>query len=97
MVRLPSQLNQSLKKKKTDQLVIQILEEKKNKWNESGMFEYQTQSADILSELMSNFDEPIFIPVLSEMISNALVISAEENFECSQSTQKTSKKPTKIL
>ena len=52
------------------------------------MLGYQTQSADILGELMSNFDEPIFIPVLSEMISKALVISAEENFECSQSTKK---------
>ena len=61
---------------------------KKPKWNESGMLGYQTQSADILGELMSNFDEPIFIPVLSEMFSKALVLSAEQNFECSQPIKK---------
>ena len=48
----------------------------------------ELQSADILGELMSNFDEPIFIPVLSEMFSKALVLSAEQNFECSQPIKK---------
>ena len=64
---------------------------KKPIWNESGMIGYQNQSSMILGEIMSNFNEPFFIPVLSEMFSQALVISAEQNFKCSEPVTKPKK------
>ena len=56
------------------------------------MIGYQTQSAEILSELMLNLNETIFIPVLTEIFSNMLVISAQQNFECSKSVASRQKK-----
>ena len=56
---------------------------RKPKWNYDGIDGYQNETAEVLSEMMSNFDEPFFIPVLCEMFSKTLVISAEHNFECS--------------
>ena len=68
---------------------------KKPKWNESGMAAYQTQSAQIISDLLDNFSETAHIPALTEMVSNMLVMSAEQNFETSKnkvmSTRKTPK------
>ena len=57
---------------------------RKPRWNADGMIGYQTQSAEILSELMSNLNEPFYIPVLTEIFSNMLVISAQQNFQCSK-------------
>ena len=48
------------------------------------MLAYQTQSAQVLSDMMAEFSEPVFIPVMVEMFSKMLVISAEQNFECSR-------------
>ena len=65
---------------------------KKPLWNESGISGYQNQSAQVLGEMMTEFDQPIFIPVLSEMFSKMLVISAELNFECSKPNYNSKKK-----
>ena len=61
---------------------------KKPKWNSEGIDCYQNETAELLSEMMSTFDEPLFIPVLCEMFSKTLVISAEHNFECSKPVKK---------
>ena len=50
-------------------------------WNEDGLPGYQKQSSEILQSLLSKFNQPEFIPVLSELFSKMLVISAENNFE----------------
>jgi hypothetical protein len=57
---------------------------KKPKWDESGMLGYQTQSAQVLSEMIVGCNEPLFRPVLTEMFSKMLVSSAQQNFECSK-------------
>ena len=54
---------------------------KKLKWNESGRDTYQKQTSHILQDLLNKYSAPEFIPVLCEMFSRALVISAENNFE----------------
>ena len=64
---------------------------KKPKWNDAGLEGYQTQTAEVLNEIMNDFNEPFYIPALSEMFSKTLVISAEQNFECSQPVKKKKK------
>ena len=61
---------------------------KKPKWDEERIPKYQTQTAEIIGEMMSTFDQPFFIPALVEMFSRMLVVSAEHNFECSQPSNK---------
>ena len=56
----------------------------KPKWNESGLVKYQRQTTEKLKELANEFKEPEFIPVLCELFSKMLVISAEQNFETSK-------------
>ena len=53
---------------------------KKPKWNVSGMEGYQIQTERILLELTDSYDKLEFVPILSEMLARALVLSAE-NFE----------------
>ena len=42
---------------------------------------YQTQSEEVLDCLVDQFNQPEHIPVLSELFSKMLVLSAENNFE----------------
>ena len=60
-------------------------------WSENGMIGYQTESADILKKLANQFNQPEFIPLLSELFSKMLVICAENNFETIKPKMKTSK------
>ena len=50
-------------------------------WNEEGMVGYQHETAKVLRNLLSEFNQVEFIPLLSELFSKMLVISAENNFE----------------
>ena len=59
---------------------------KKPKWNISGAESYQKQTARILTELLDRFKKLENIPVLTEMFSRMLVLSAEQNFETSNPT-----------
>ena len=54
---------------------------KKPKWDKDNVENYQEQTARILSELVDKFDQPEEIPILTEMFSRTLVLSAEQNFE----------------
>ena len=54
---------------------------KKPIWNTSGMEGYQIQTDRVLLELTNSFDKLEFIPILCEMFANALVMSAEKNFD----------------
>ena len=63
---------------------------KKPKWDQSGIVGYQNQTALVLKDLLSEFDEPEYIPLLSELFSKMLVISAENNFETSSPKIKSS-------
>ena len=56
---------------------------KKPKWSESGLPGYQAQTAHVLTEMFDRFNLPEHIPLLSEMSSKMLVLSAELNFETS--------------
>ena len=49
---------------------------------------YQSQSAQVISDLMDNFTEPAHIPALAEMCSNMLVLSAANNFETTMPRKK---------
>ena len=42
---------------------------------------YQMETAKVLKDLLKEFNQMEFIPVLSELFSKMLVISAENNFE----------------
>ena len=42
---------------------------------------YQDQAAQVITDMMDRFDQAAHIPALSEMCSNMLVLSAEQNFE----------------
>ena len=55
----------------------------KPKWNEEGIPGYQKQTADVLKSLAGQFNQQEFIPVLCELFSKMLVISAEKNFDIS--------------
>ena len=59
---------------------------KKTKWNISGAESYQAQTARILTELLDRFKQVENIPVLTEIFSRMLVLSAEQNFETSNPT-----------
>ena len=56
---------------------------KKPKWDIAMTEDYQNQSARILKELLEKFDKTENIPLLTEMFSNMLVLSAEQNFKTS--------------
>ena len=47
----------------------------------SGLAGYQRQSADVLQSLANQFNSVDEIPILSELFSKMLEISAEKNFE----------------
>ena len=70
---------------------------KKPTWNESGISGYQEQSAEVLQNLTSQFNQAEDIPILSELFSKMLVISAEKNFETitpkTRMKRKTAQKP----
>ena len=53
----------------------------KPNWNESGLFDYQKETSTKLKSLAAEFNQPEFIPVLCELFSKTLVMSAENNFE----------------
>ena len=53
----------------------------KPKWNDSGMEGYQAQSAQMLENLSKQFKTNEDIPVLAELFSKVLVISAKNNFD----------------
>ena len=63
----------------------------KPKWNEAGLLGYQKQSAEILTKLSNTFDKPEYIPILSELFSKMLVLSAENNFETFTPSRNTGK------
>ena len=63
---------------------------KKPKWDEPGIHGYQSESARVLNNLLLEFNEPEYIPLLSELFSKMLVLSAENNFETSQPKYKSS-------
>ena len=65
---------------------------RKPKWNGTGIEGYQTQSAKILQELSESYNKLEHIPSLCEMISKALVISAEKNFDTTNPKPKQNKK-----
>ena len=67
----------------------------KPKWNETGLPGYQKQTAEFLQKLVNQFSQPEFIPILSELFSKMLVISAENNFETTKppTNQFKTKKP----
>ena len=44
------------------------------------MKDYENETATILKSLLDDYNSVEFIPVLCEMFSRALVISAEKNF-----------------
>ena len=61
---------------------------KKPKRDESGIENYQKKSAEILQQLTNDYKSIEFIPVLCEMFSRALVMSAQNNFETSNPLSK---------
>ena len=65
---------------------------KKPKWNDLGKYDYQNQTSEILQKLSNNYSGVEFIPILCEMFSRALVISAEKHFETSNPKVKQDKK-----
>ena len=56
---------------------------KKPKWCESGLAGYQAQTTEVLKEMFERFNLTEHIPILTEMSSKMLVLSAEQNFETS--------------
>ena len=64
----------------------------KPKWNDDGLHGYQEQSAEVLKSLLDQFQEPDHIPILCELFSKMLVISAEKNFETISPRNNISKK-----
>ena len=63
----------------------------KPRWSEAGLLAYQKQSSEILQSLVNKFNQPEYIPLLSELFSKMLVISAENNFDTSTPTTNVSK------
>ena len=89
-IELPS--NPSCVKEPDYSATYTNIQRRKPNWDESGMTNYHTQSAKMLKDMMEGCVEPLFIPVLSEMFSKILVISAEQNFHCSSPKQKQTEK-----
>ena len=56
---------------------------KKPNWNASEKDDYEIETAKVLQELLNNYKNVEFIPLLCELFSKALVISAENKFETS--------------
>ena len=56
----------------------------KPKWNTVGLDDYQTEVNKMFIDIFTKYDDPIFNPVLSELVSKALVTSAELNFNTSK-------------
>ena len=63
---------------------------RKPKWDQTGILGYKKQTARVLKNLLCEFDEPEYIPLLSELFSKMLVISAENDFETSRPKTKSS-------
>ena len=56
----------------------------KPNWTQEGMESYQSESAEMLEYLSAKFNSEEEIPMLTEVFSKALLISAERNFEVSK-------------
>ena len=65
---------------------------KKPKWCDSGMAGYQSQTNKVLRDMFERFNMKEHIPILSEMCSRILVLSAEINFETSNPKKTGAKK-----
>ena len=65
---------------------------KKPKWDSSGMDGYQIQTERILKGLKQNYNEVENIPILCELFSKSLVLSAQENFETTNPNYESKKK-----
>ena len=59
---------------------------KKLKWHVDNLSEYQNQSFVNMKYLLDQFNQPEYIPVLSEICSKMLVMCAENNLETSTKT-----------
>ena len=57
---------------------------KKPLWNENDLPCYQMKVSETLKYIVSEFNDPAFLPVVSELVSKALVTSAEESFPSSR-------------
>ena len=64
----------------------------KPKWDDEGKPGYQKQSAEVLKDMIKQFNQPELIPIMSELFSKMLVISADNNFEHKKTKHKDSLK-----
>ena len=62
----------------------------KPRWDKAGIPGYQSETAKVLKNLLIEFNEPEYIPLLSELFSKMLVISAKNNFETHHPKMKSS-------
>ena len=53
-------------------------------WNSDGLPLYQKKVSETLNFISNEFKEPAFLPVISELVSKALVTSAESSFPTSK-------------
>ena len=64
-------------------------------WNEAGFSRYRNDVCNTLTYLLDEFNEVEHCPVISELVSNALVFSAENSFETVRTSKlKTTNKTT---
>ena len=68
----------------------------KPKWDDRGMHGYQTKCATMLENLINHYKLPQYIPLLSELFSKPLVLSAERNFDTFSPSQKAQKRKSTI-
>ena len=52
----------------------------KPKWDGAGIPGYQSETSKVLKNLLIEFNGPEYLPLLSDLFSKMLVISAENNF-----------------
>ena len=62
-------------------MLKKIFQQHTHKWNDAGIPGYQQQSRQVLTNLVEQFNQPEYIPVLSELFSKMLVMCAEKNFD----------------
>ena len=65
---------------------------KKPKWDAEGIPGYQSETSKLLKNLLQEFNQAEFIPLLSELFSKMLVISAKTNFETTSPSNKKKRK-----
>ena len=61
-------------------------------WNEDDVLDYQNECDQVLEELFDDYNDHIFLPVLSEMVSKTLVIAAENSIKCKKPVNTEKKK-----